>query len=1137
MPEVNVSALDRLDIAMSNALQGNLGAAGAALLNPDRLSPLERQTIAEKFFGLSEPGPLQTLVQTTTNPGVVLGLILTAKYPVMGTRQFFSQQEQFTKGLKPLIPLLDDTMSFAEIYRGTPLPALMTELGSRVHDFQKRGVEMIGQAALDFKNLSGKAPDILSEYRIALHRVQESGYLNHAVKEYEKRLGLLAEKGLVLPAEIKSAADALRSLPKVELSASERALNSQLDGYFDWVYDKTGPDLVNGIPQSLARKGRKFTGLRTEAPPIGTKLNRGYFPLLLHTDPKHLKALQDSYSVDVLARGAKESGLMLQGRPIRLTPSELNRLMGHYLADRGGGLDLLDKEAVLGGFREYVGEFIAGQESAATAKVASGGHLQRFFGMLPETSDLVKMGGPYADAATKMRVIDNRVEKLLTPLHGNPAAEAALQQNLGVSKDYILYNSMPHRFRMDTLGVAQSYNHTRARDYGWSVRPPGATHSLGEGWSRVLRELAYGKTVTPEGEILRDLPDFKDPVRAAFIRDTYMPAVLGNMTPKEHLNSQRWDHMRKLASDSLKPDAPMGKMLSAAGANELRQSLQVAIAESPKLGYRQATRSIANYFYQSTLAAPNLIAPVKNLFQILISTLPYVGVESTVQGIKDSLEQMNHYIKLRHGNVTHEEAFRTAFKDFAESAFTMDDSLVQALDQTKNALLKTRSPAGQTYDVWRRRMMSLFSTSETGNRIVAHNSFRHSAWKQMAEFSSEGVPVFNHWTFGEHVLPKGKALYSDAVANNLVKIRAMEGVAATQFGGGISNIPKLMAEWNPTFRMLSQFPIRYANLFARGGPGFWGRALVATGLTIGAAKLILGQFGEDIASQATTTGALPIPREGSPFYPLPLVPPVVQLAGSAAVAGLTGDPTQLQRSLPLLVPGGVGLARVLTTVGPGPVAPAVGQLIGRSYVDNRQQGPDGRYPLYTPDGNLIGYYSPTQLYARSLGLGDINGSQEQALARWMIGVAPRVAELKREYVEAAMSGDQRLADTVEQEYQTIAPGPIPISKSQWRGVHLRQDVGRSERLLETLPPELRAQFLATMGVAFGNDPGFLGLQPGGLSAGTTAAQRDPYRIRPSSVPPGSGSASPAGSSFMERAEATTNELLSGGILNSAGIYR
>jgi hypothetical protein len=84
---------------------------------------------------------------------------------------------------------------------------------------------------------------------------------------------------------------------------------------------------------------------------------------------------------------------------------------------------------------------------------------------------------------------------------------------------------------------------------------------------------------------------------------------------------------------------------------------------------------------------------------------------------------------------------------------------------------------------------------------------------------------------------------------------------------------------------------------------------------------------------------------------------------------------------------------------------------------------------------------------------------------------------------------------------------IPISQSQMRAIHLRQDVSRTERLLETLPPEVREQFLGSMGVAFASNPGFLGLQPGGLQAGRTVADRDRYRLRPTTTYNSAGASS------------------------------
>jgi hypothetical protein len=213
----------------------------------------------------------------------------------------------------------------------------------------------------------------------------------------------------------------------------------------------------------------------------------------------------------------------------------------------------------------------------------------------------------------------------------------------------------------------------------------------------------------------------------------------------------------------------------------------------------------------------------------------------------------------------------------------MDDSFLAAIDQTEQALIRAGTPTAQTLAKIQKFSMSMFSTTELWNRSVAHNAFTNDAWKQLKEHSETGKPVINHWTNEEYVLPKGEALFKDVVATNLAKVRAAEGVAATQFGGGLINKPKLLAELPQSLSQLSQFPLRVMNLVARGGPYMWGRVLLGTGLAVGAAKLIFGQG--ETRNDATALRS-PVARENSPFYPLPPVPPVLQLGGAGAVSAL-----------------------------------------------------------------------------------------------------------------------------------------------------------------------------------------------------------------------------------------------------------
>lgn len=1102
MPETFVSLWDRPDLAVANALQGNFKGALRSIQDPDQLAPIERVKLSE-LMGFKDPGPLKSLVETATNPMLVLGAALAYNYPVNHTEAYLSQTEQFEKGLKPFVALFDDMASFQEIYKGTSLPAALIELTGRTHEFQMSGRNKLDEAAYAFKQTVGKPVDHLADIRVGLYRTQQSGYLEEAFAQYHAKLERIAGALDKSPATadvakfVREKAVRARELadkiPKIKLTEAEQKLNDGLQKFYDWAHDGTADQ--DGIARAVERKASTFTGDRLRPPPMGEYVD-SYHPILFKRTEFDQRHLQEIFTSESLASGQRAVGLRMGGggRTV-FSPSETERLLKLYMQNRATtGMNPAEFSK---GFADFVKSKADMLTAARTAKVASGTHLARMFQALPDPDDLRKIGPEWEEFAGLID-LPEQVELAAANLDPHITREVMEQTGLG-------------KFRLDAIGAAKSYNGMRARDYGWSVVPDGGTHTIGEVFNKEFRQLKTGfkHTFNPETGALQIATDaagvpikgLADKLKAQMLSETYMPSLLGAMTYKESMFAAKWDSLRDWAVRKLAPDAYLGKIMEQSGASKMRTAMIDAIAESPNMAYKPAMAEVAGYLHLGALGAPNMIAPIKNLFQTLITTIPEVGVQSTMKGLKDTTKAVSQYIDHRwNKGLDHVQAFQKAFPDFAKSGFQLSDTLLESLDQTHAATMAEMGPVARGYDRFKKAAMSLFSTTEFWNRAVAHSAFTDRTWRTFKASAKEGKPIWNYASQSWHNLPKNEAaLLADPIAQGLVRNVASQGVAATQFGGGIANVPKFMAEWPQPLRQLTQFSVRYMNLLMRRGPGFWGAALAGTAAAIGLGKTLFGASGQKTAEEATMLGALPFPREGTPFYPLPLVPPVVQLGGGAAMAAMTGDTSQLQRSLPLLVPGGVGLARVLPSAGV-PGSQTAGELFNRSYVPYGEVQPDGRKPLYTPEGKLIGYYTPMQLFARSVGLGDVNGTQELALSKWMLKYGDRISALKRDYVNALGANDTEGAAKIEEEYRRLNPGlgPMPVRKSEMRALHLRRDVSRIERQLETLPPEAREQFTAIAGVAFANTgPGFFGLQPGsGLSSGTTIGSREPYRLRP-----------------------------------------
>jgi hypothetical protein len=250
--------------------------------------------------------------------------------------------------------------------------------------------------------------------------------------------------------------------------------------------------------------------------------------------------------------------------------------------------------------------------------------------------------------------------------------------------------------------------------------------------------------------------------------------------------------------------------------------------------------------------------------------------------------------------------------------------------------------------------------------------------------------------------------------------------------------------------------------------------------SVAAAKIAENALGADI-SPGLMTGALPLPTwEGSPFYPLPLVPPVFSLVGSGAMALSEGSTEPLKRTLPLLVPGGVALSRARRSLSP-------------EYVNYQQQGPDGRFPVFTDRGTLKGYYSPVQLAAKAMGLGTIDETKERELMGYLIKQRDILRTYRKDYLEAIYDNDTAKAAEIQEEFQSKYPelGKIYVQKKDLKTIELRKRITRLEKLLDTIPPEYREEYGQLVGYTLAEEAQeLLGVDPILLgTAGMTSRTR------------------------------------------------
>ncbi len=603
-----------------------------------------------------------------------------------------------------------------------------------------------------------------------------------------------------------------------------------------------------------------------------------------------------------------------------------------------------------------------------------------------------------------------------------------------------------------------AYVQSTARAWGWTIRGHG---------SAIRSSLA---ALERSG-----LPHNK--IRAQMLKSHYIPVALGRMTHKQLMAANQWDAMKLNLVNNL-VSGGLSKVLPK-DINEF--FLQNLTSDTGLLTLRTVQGRLASHIYLGALAM-NPVSSAWNLMQTLLTTIPLIGPKATYRGLERVFKQLPRYFELRKSGMAHEVALGKAFKHFGEAGLTgapITDEVLHALDRAWDMSIHLPPAAGGKVDLVKRAMMSFFTASENLVRLTAFEG-------SMSKALSEGV---------EHGAAVG-------IARRVTE--------ASQFLTGPANIPYMFLNSGPLVRQFGTFIFRYLDflmntatevgsgaqsggmfgLFPNRNLGTLGRAMLTSGVAYEAAK---GLFGQDI-SQGLMFGALPSRPEGSLLYPLPYLPPAFSIGAGAVKAAFTGETEELVRQLPILVPGGVQLARMSTSM-----APSLARLLGRNYADYEGKLPDGRIPVYTASGRLRAYLSPLQLHMHALGVppgGSGRLQDERELERFLTGNRDRIRMMRAEFVDALEDNDIRKATEINRQYEEAYPGfgRLQIRPQDLRAVHLRKMVPRLERVLESLPADMRPEFAQLIRMTLlEQGESLLGVDPMLLQGVRTTRQRDFYR--------------------------------------------
>ncbi len=617
----------------------------------------------------------------------------------------------------------------------------------------------------------------------------------------------------------------------------------------------------------------------------------------------------------------------------------------------------------------------------------------------------------------------------------------------------MLKTSGPRQYSITAFPVLNKYIHTMGTTYGWSARGGG---------EKMFDEITQMRLLSHDARAKQ---------RLAMLENTYIPMALGWGDFKQALKSQKWHQdMMRLA---VTLDTPTIRSLMGPALHD--RMTEMLIQDRSAASLINLQRRGAGWFYLSTLGG-NPAAALKNLLQPVLTTGPVVGYRSMAEGMFQAFKKSEKYYRGRLGQgLSHDEAIRAAFPEYASTGLAgtplVDEALANTLANSYEVSARLPGGVHAVGEKIARAMMSLFGTSEQAVRL--------------GTFEAGMLHARRTGLVGADALKFSKKL-----------------VEATQFLTGPQNTPYALLGLPPMMRQLAQFPLRMAefatstafrigsgekNIFGL-NPGTFSRALLGS--------VVAYELGNAVgvdASDALFTGALPgMANEGRAFAPFPLVPPAFQILGAAATGLGTGEWEQLQRALPLLMPGGVGLSKA---VGAIPGGEDVAAFLGRPYADYESPSPSGRIAIYTPNGQLKGFYSPWDVFAMSVGIKTGDRVREEQLMQTVIANRDDIRQQKASFLDAVMRNDPGKAEGIGRNFKTRYGFGIPVSKNDIGNAQIRRATPRLISALQTMPRgPLRDQYaqLIQMSLGAGADS-ILGMPAEALTvpkaARTAATQR------------------------------------------------
>jgi hypothetical protein len=570
-------------------------------------------------------------------------------------------------------------------------------------------------------------------------------------------------------------------------------------------------------------------------------------------------------------------------------------------------------------------------------------------------------------------------------------------------------------------------------------------------------------------------------------------------------------------------DGPIGKTIESVplGGRKFVESMRRISRMDTEELTRRGISNVTGYSYAVHLGW-NIGSFLLNITQPWLLAATHLGGTNVAAAYKDAFADMFRYgrerIK-RHGlsRITDAERLQLLRDTFSFSDETgLLGELFRDLDATMLDALPGTAPSLKRS--WLLEYpLKLFEKGEWLNRAVV----THATRRLYAQQGRTGARILRN-RYGAMTL--GDDFESDLLRQDMTR-----AVAATQFGAGPLNTPAILSGGaGPAPGLFAQPFVRQFRTFQTRsfvGPFLLGPRIGGGRRTIGfhkvggpsadvpwfvvdplrmmgfsaiiyeVAKNLLGADWSRAGAVSTTlewTGVTPgrFDREQIGTGVNPLHSPLVSI-GLDAVSGVMGEDARFLRdSLARTIPGGIAVQKVLGSLPKDPGPSLLGNFAGRmqkTYADWGAVAPDGRVPIFKGSGELIEYRPASRVVLEALGA-DLGSHRHSAdLDHWMTQNRDRIVQARAQFLHALVSNNTAKARDISRQFQREFQIPLTVNKAQLRAFIQRRNVPRTERILDRMPREVRAQFQQT--VAAG-DPSRLGLTREQILAGETARKRE-----------------------------------------------